>query len=355
MNFSLNSKLLAVKYVVSLLKFSKNIPNHIQVIDSYYLGVNSEELPLKIIKGKNPLGRTIILYPGASPLGEEHPAMIFLGSALANIGFNVYIPRIPLLKKLDISEKNVELFDNAYQQLSIIDDIKDTKVTCMGVSYGGAILLKCSLSGFMNKKKPHCLITYGTIYDIPTSLEFLMSGNLNIKGKTVNIKPHEWGVIVGFYNFLSKIDVGYDTSDIQSVLKIRIRDKVDEAFQSAEKLDQRNKQLALDILNGTMSDEINRIISIIQAEQIHTLDSISPRNWCEKIHSKVFIMHGANDNMVPYTQSIKLSKHIDSSELFISYLYEHNEIAPKRAKSHKLKELLRLIKFFEKFLKYHEN
>ena len=66
-------------------------------------------------------------------------------------------------------------------------------------------------------------------------------------------------------------------------------------------------------------------------------------------------MHGANDNMVPYTQSIKLSKHIDSSELFISYLYEHNEIAPKRSKSHKLKELLRLINFFEKFLRYHEN
>ena len=39
--------------------------------------------------------------------------------------------------------------------------------------------------GFMNKNKPHCLITYGTIYDISTSLEFLMSGNLIIKGKKV--------------------------------------------------------------------------------------------------------------------------------------------------------------------------
>ena len=256
---------------------------------------------------------------------------------------------------LDISEKNVELFDNAYKELSMIDEIKNTKITCMGVSYGGAILLKCSLSGFMHEQKPHSLITYGTIYDISTSLEFLMNGNLNIKGKKVNIKPHEWGVIVGFYNFLPKIDVGYDTSDIQSVLKIRVKDKEDEAFQLAEKLNTKDRDLALDILNGKMSDEVNRIINIIQTEQIHQLDSISPKNWCKKINSKVFIMHGANDNMVPYTQSIKLSKNISDSELFISYLYEHNEIAPKRSKSHKLKELLRLVNFFDKFLKYHED
>jgi len=96
-------------------------------------------------------------------------------------------------------------------------------------------------------------------------------------------------------------------------------------------------------------------IEIIQKEQIHQLDSISPKKWSDKIDSKVFIMHGANDNMVPYTQSTKLSNSISNSELFISYLYEHNEIAPKRSKSHKIKELIRLVNFFKKFLQYHED
>ena len=129
--------------------------------------------------------------------------MIFLGSVLANIGFNVFIPRIPLLKKLDISECKVDAFRNAYEQLIKRDDIKDSVITCMGVSYGGALLLKSSLQGPMVTTPPNSIITYGTIFDVETSLDFIMTGKLNIKGKEVFVKPHEWGVVVCFHNFLS--------------------------------------------------------------------------------------------------------------------------------------------------------
>jgi hypothetical protein len=355
MNLSANSKFLSIKYITSLLRASSSKSQKIKIIDTHYTGLESEKLPLKVFKSPKPLGRSIILYPGASPLAEEHPSMSFLACTLADIGFNVYIPRIPLLKKLDISEDNVRWFDNAYRQLLSMDEIKGTKVTCIGMSYGGAILLKASLSGYMSEHKPHCLFTYGTIYDIPTSIDFLMTGKLNIKGKEVQIKPHEWGLVVGFHNFLSKVDVGYNTDDIQRVLGIRVKDKQEESLSEAKLLSGDSKILALDILNGNMTDEIKRIINIIQKEQIHLLDGISPTNWCDKINAKVFIMHGANDNMVPYTQSTQLSNAILDSELFISYLYEHNEIAPKRSISHKLRELSRLVSFFEKFIRYHED
>ena len=75
----------------------------------------------------------------------------------------------------------------------------------MGVSYGGAILLKSSLTGPMLENPPHSMITYGTIYDVHNSLNFVMTGKINIKGKEVNIKPHEWGLVVCFHNFLNQI------------------------------------------------------------------------------------------------------------------------------------------------------
>ena len=355
MKLSENSKFLSIKYISSLLRASGSKSQKIKITDTYYSGLESEKLQLKIFHSPKPLGRSVILYPGASPLAEEHPSMIFLASTLADIGFNVYLPRIPLLKKLDISENNVKWFDHAYKELLSMDEIKGTKVSCIGVSYGGAILLKTSLSGYMQQNRPHCLFTYGTIYDIPTSIDFLMTGKVNIKGKDVQIKPHEWGLVVGFHNFLSKVNVGYNTDDIQKVLSIRIKDQKEESFIEAEKLEGDSKVLALDILNGNISKEIKRIINIIEKEQIHLLDGISPKHWCKDIDLKVFIMHGANDNMVPYNQSTKLANGISDSELFISYLYEHNEIAPKRSISHKLRELSRLVSFFEKFIRYHES
>jgi len=347
---------LSIKYVVSLIQFSKSIPDYINILDSTYRGLDNTYLPLKIIKGKMNLKRTIILYPGASPFAEEHPSMIFLGSVLANTGFNVYIPRIPLLKDLDISEKNVEWFQNAYNQLLNRDDIKNTIVSCMGVSYGGAILLKSSLGGKMfTQSPPRSIITYGTIYDVHNSLDFVMTGKIKIKGKEVKIKPHEWGLVVCFHNFLNSIDIGYDTLKIQKILKLRVQNKHKEVKSEIDQLYEGDRVLINDILNSNISPEVKRIIDIILKEKIDVLDGISPQNWCHNVKSKVFIMHGANDNMVPYTQSVLLSKHIKNSELFISYLYEHNEIAPKRSIFYKLIELKRLVFFIRKFIKHHED
>ena len=42
---------------------------------------------MKAIKGKHQLGRTMILYPGASPFAEKHPGIINLASIIASLGY----------------------------------------------------------------------------------------------------------------------------------------------------------------------------------------------------------------------------------------------------------------------------
>ena len=266
----------------------------------------------------------------------------------------MYIPRMPLLKDLDISEDNVDWFVNAYSQITARDDTRGSIVSCMGVSYGGAILLKSSLQKPMLSSPPHSITTYGTIYDVHNSLDFLINGKIMIKGKEVTIKPHEWGLVVCFHNFLNSIDIGYDTSNIEKILKLRVQDKHDEVDAEKEKLSGRERSLVDDILSSTISPEVKRILDIIFTDKMDALDGISPKNWCDQIKSKVFVMHGANDNMVPYTQSVALADHIKDSELFISYLYEHNEIAPKRSIIYKLNELMRILFFIKRFIRHHE-
>ena len=339
--------------MISLMRFSKSIPKHIKVTDSTYIGFNGDKLPLKIIKSKNTLNRTLIIFPGASPTAEEHPGLLFLSSVLANIGFNVYIPRMPLLKKLNISEDNVDWFSHAYSQLIKRNDINGTTVSCMGISFGGGILLKASLKELMLTSPPHSILTYGTFYDVKKSMDYLIHGTINIKGKDVVIQPHEWGLIVFMHNFLHTVDVGFDTTDLEKILELRIQDK--EVDKELEKLSVIDRKLADDILNSTISNQVSKIIDIIFKEKLDILEGISPKNWCEDIKTKVYVMHGANDNMVPYTQSLDLANHLPNSELFISYLYEHNEIAPKRSFIYKIKELLRIVFYMRGYIKYHEN
>ena len=115
------------------------------------MGLDGNKLPLKIIKSKNSLNRTLIIFPGASPTAEEHSGLLFLSSVLSDIGFNVYIPRMPLLKDLNISEDNVDWFSHGYSQLVKRDDIDGSKVSCMGVSFWRSNFIK-SLFARLNAK-----------------------------------------------------------------------------------------------------------------------------------------------------------------------------------------------------------
>ena len=76
-----------------------------------------------------------------------------LGNALRNAGYNVFLPRIPNLKKLLLVKENVDWFAHCYQELlkhSLINGI----VMVVGLSYGGANLLKASMDSRMNNPAP---------------------------------------------------------------------------------------------------------------------------------------------------------------------------------------------------------
>ena len=63
-------------------------------------------------------------------------------------------------------------------------------------------------------------------------------------------------------------------------------------------------------------------------------------------------MHGANDSMVPFTESILLDQKLPNSEILISFVYEHREISTNRGILFKIKELLKMVKFFAKYFSY---
>ena len=78
----------------------------------------------------------------------------------------------------------------------------------------------------------------------------------------------------------------------------------------------------------------------------------SPKNWINQINDHVFIMHGANDSMVPFTESLHLHKNLNKSTMLLSFLYEHKEISSNRNIFFKIKEFIKLIHFQAKYLRY---
>jgi len=185
-------------------------------------------------------------------------------------------------------------------------------------------------------------------------LNFLLEGKIYYKNKTYNITPHEWGMIVLFYNFIDTIDIDYDVKAIKNILKCRIEDKDDDVEKLLKQLPDKDQSLVNKILKGNINEEIKKFANEIIDINNELLNYLSPENWAHNINDKVFVFHGANDSMVPFTESNLLAKKLKNSELLISFVFEHREISTNRGLIFKIKELLKMINFFAHYFRFNK-
>ena len=339
----------------SLFGYRKSKSHDPKIEICQYEGLNGACPPVKIISPIKCRKYFIILYPGASPDAEKHPQMEMLGIILAQNGYTVFIPRIPPLKRLDISSVNVEWFICFYKWLIDKHQLEPQNIAIVGMSYGGGIMLKASLQLKEYLSPRTLLITHGTYADAESTLRFLLSGEISYLGNKYKITPHGWGLIVIFQNYLKNIELDWDSTGIQEVLGLEIQGKFDDRDKVISKLPSFQQSIVNSVLSGKGTAEVLDLCQAMMQNEKTTLHDLSPKYWCHAIEQKVFIFHGANDSMIPFTESIQLAESIPSSELLISYIYEHKEIATDRGTFFKLKEYIRMVQFFSKFYYYNEN
>ena len=350
-----NSYYQSSRFVYSLLRYTEETPPTTIINNQNYDGLQGESPPVKLIVPQKPHGRVVILYPGASPYAEEHPKILMLGTLLAKIGYTVYIPRIPPLKNLDISEINIGWFIHFYQWVLDVKKVEAQQIAMVGISYGGGMMLKALLKIKEQLPMPKSIMTYGTYSDAESTIKFLLTGEIKMNGDIHHIPPHEWGLIVIFQNYLKNLDLEWDTAGVQNVIHLHIQEKFDEQNRHMAGLPPDQNELVQSILSGKASPAVNELAWEIISNEQDTFKTLSPKQWCNDINQKIFILHGANDSMVPYTESIQLAEYLSDYELLITHLYKHNEISTKKGIFFNANEVIKLIQFYAIFFSYDEN
>ena len=353
----MKNSLKSLKFIYSLARFNPENYPEVNIINDNYIGLNNNKIPLKILsRFNNNDESTIIIFPGASPDAEEHQGMLFLGSIICKLGYKVIIPRIPPLKELKLDEESFEWFAHAYEKILMRDDIVKNKVSAMALSFGGAILIKASLDSRISNNPPKSIMTFGTYSNIQSTLKFLCDGKIDLDGKKYTIEPHSWGLTVLFHNFIDKFrfpEIENYKDQFSKIINLQIQDKHDKVKESISQIPDKNTQKFIqNIFDCKISNDVaNEIYRVINNEK-EFIKIMSPLYWGDKIDSRVFIMHGSNDSMVPFTESINLNKCLKNSSLFISYMYEHKEMSTNKGIIFKLKEFYKMYRFFKKYFKY---
>lgn len=331
--------------------FVKN-PN---IKSSFYISSNKKKIPLKIFLSKN-LNKTatLILFPGATPMGENHLMLNKFANSIAYIGVNVFIPRIPDLKEVKINENCIDQMIDAYNSIVNREDVDKKKIITIGISFAGSLWIKASTSKKI-KIKPTIVISYGSYFDFTDTIKFIMTGQCSIDNKKYKIKPDHWGRIVFLYNYLDYYKYSGDNKKIKLFLKDRV---LNDGSLSSEIISKFNYQDKL-FIEKFFSDDTNFLLKI--SDEIiknikNKLNLISPKNIKGNIDFPIGLIHGLNDDMIPFTETKKFDRFLNKKNIkvntLISSLHGHATIKNDKQNFYlKLIELNKIRKFINSIFK----
>jgi len=158
-----------------------------------------------------------------------------------------------------------------------------------------------------------------------------------------------------FHNYLKNLETEWDTSGLQRAIQLHIQDKREKCDRQVNTLPEFQKNIFYSIITGNPTPEVKELAQAIIKNEQETLKRLSPKYWAKNFQKKVFILHGSNDSMVPFTESIQLAEDLPNSELFISYLYEHSEFSTNGGFFFNFMEIIKLIQFYANFFNHYAN
>ncbi len=325
-----------------------------QFESSHYQLEDGEKVPLRIYHPKI-TGRTpaVILYPGASPTGEKHEIVNQVAIGLSKIGFRVFLPRLPSLMKIMLGPDSVEHIIKSFEQIYSRNDILNKQIVAIGFSFGGSLLIKACTDKRINGL-PVVVLSYGSYYDLRETFWFAISGEYNDGLQQMRMKPHEWGKVVFFYNYLNQIPIEFDREKMKSYFYSLIQEDDSAAEYIYMSMNEEDKKF-IDLIYKDEKNEIFRLAKDV-FEQIdeESVSAYSPRYFLDNINFPVYLIHGANDNMIPYTETEAFGKTLEERQKevykIISHLYTHSEVAGQSMMKF-VKNLLGLGKFMHRVIK----
>jgi pimeloyl-ACP methyl ester carboxylesterase len=277
--------------------------------------------------------------------------MNLLAADLARMGVRAFIPELPVLKQALVREETLPRIRRTFVQVASRPDVRADRIIMAGFSFAGGLVLKASTEPEVT---PTAVLSYGSYFDLESSLRYFLSGYARFPGVTIRIRPHEYARAVFFWNFLDQMAVDLDTGSLRQCMNWFINDQQDRARSFARGLgaaEQRFAQSAFDPEDPEGIRMAEKIMPRIRGQ----LRSLSPKYFLDRITVPVFLVHGVNDTMVPYTETLAMAHALAQAgkphDVYISGIYSHSEAEKRRAVA-LFREIRDLIRSLNKMLTY---
>jgi len=303
-------------------------------------------VPATIIRpaGMNsPLPGWIMLH-GITRTARAHPQLLRFARTVAATGMVVIIPEVPEWRELSLKPRlalpTVQCSITALKENPMV---QDRPYGLMGFSFSAPHALAVAASEEVSADIAG-VVGFGGYCDLERTITFMLTGRHEYHGKSYELIPDPYGPWIVAANYLNNIPGYEEATDIADGLRrlaamsgespgVPSRDPCYDAtkVKEREKIDS-DRQPLFDFfapLSGVQPDlaYAEELGHKLAKAAISVEPKIEPFKALGEISCPVHVLHGRNDNLIPFTEGLRIKDALPTqshSHVTITRLFGHS-------------------------------
>ncbi len=265
----------------------------------------------------------LVLVPGIAKAGKDDPRLVALANSLSRARFLVLVPDLPSLRAQEISAQDRRPLASAARYL--MDQRGLPGVGMAAISYGAAPAMLAAL----DEPRIAFVIGVGGVYDLGATATFFTTGAFRLDDRQPwqHQQPNAFGKWAFVLANVSRLDDSRDRVLLADLARRKMADPTVSDDVSSRLVSQQAKAV-MALLNNEDPAQVlslmTRLPPRMQAE-ISAMD-LAGRDL-SNLGATVFLFHGRDDRIIPWTQSAALAARTPHAHLVILDHLAHTDLS----------------------------
>lgn len=269
----------------------------------------------------------MVLSPGAAPQGRDDPRLIAFADTLARAGFVVLVPDIADLRNLQPSAGDIDTVADAIEELAARAPAHRPGVLAISYALGPALIAAqtrndCAGMGF--------ILGVGGFHDMREVVRFFTTGFHRFPGRSdwYEATPNEFGKWLFVLANGSRLENERDRDLLMQIAAARLRDPDADIGDWFGRLGMDGRRI-FDLIANTDHRQVDRLIAGLPPPLLREMEKLNPARYdLGRLRCPVILVHGKDDRIIPYSQSIALQRAIGATgaQLYLPDAIGHVEV-----------------------------
>ncbi len=248
----------------------------------------------------------IVLLHGAAQAGKDDMRLVEFAHHLAEKRFAVLVPELPGPKRLRVRARDAQVAMDTFQFFNQYPELEG-RVGIGGISVSAGLAFLAALRPEINDDVAF-IFSIGGYHSLPRTLKYSITGEFLIDGQLHRQKPNSYGKWVFVLSNLDFLDRQADRWALRRIAYRRLKNPEADISDLAPTLSTEGKAV-LDYITAQNSHSIDNRYATLPAPIRQHIEALNLANKdLEHLQAHVLLIHGYDDTIVPYTESISLAR-----------------------------------------------